>query len=135
MDIFAEIKPGLAHSVGEICAETNTAQAMGSGSLPVYATPAMTALMERAAAELLAALLPPALTSVGTALEVRHISATPCGLRVRASARILAVDGRSIRFEVTASDEAGEIGHGSHTRFLVERERFLQKAAGKLDFH
>jgi predicted thioesterase len=54
---------------------------------------------------------------------------------VRASARILAVDGRSIRFEVTASDEAGEIGHGSHTRFLVERERFLQKAAGKLDFH
>ena len=132
MDFSVKIKPGLVHSVSSRCDEKNTALALGSGSLPVYATPAMAALMEQAAAELTEELLPAEWTSVGIRLELSHTSATPCGLAVRAEAQILAVDGRSIAYELRAFDEQGEIGHGHHERFLVQRQRFLQKAEQKL---
>ena len=132
MDFLAAIQPGQSRSVYGICKEENTAAVLKSGSLPVYATPAMAALMEQAAAELTEELLPAEWTSVGTRLELSHTSATPCGLAVRAEARILSVDGRSIAYELRAFDEKGEIGHGHHERFLVQRQRFLQKAEHKL---
>ena len=91
----------------------------------------MAALMEQAAAELTEALLPPGWTSVGTHMDISHIAATPCGLKVRADACIRSVEGRKIVYEVTAFDASGKIGYGSHERFVVERERFLQKAEQK----
>lgn len=116
---------------GTVTAE-NTARAVGSGSLAVLATPAMLALMERAAVNLLATMLPEGWTSVGTSLKVSHSSATPIGMGVRALAAITAVEGRTVRFDVAACDEAGEIGRGTHERVVVQGERFLAKAQSKL---
>ena len=131
MDVTERITAGLAREVSEQVCDHNTAAAMGSGTLPVYATPAMTALMERAAAELAEALLPDGWTSVGIALQVQHTSATPCGLEVCARAEVAAVEGRKLTYRVTARDTAGEIGSGTHERFAVPRDKFLQKAKAK----
>lgn len=126
-----ELKIGMKHTVSEKVTEKNTALAMGSGSLPVYATPAMTCLMEKAAAELAEAHLPEGWTSVGISLDVRHNAPTPLGMEVRAEARITALDGRKITFEVHAFAGREEIGAGTHRRFAVEKDRFMAKAEGK----
>ncbi len=125
------IKAGLKNAVTELVTEKNTAEAMGSGSLPVYATPAMTCLMEKAAAEALESLLPDGWTSVGIALNVAHKAPTPKGLRVRAEAEVTAVEGRKITFAVRAFDEHEEIGSGVHERFAVLRDKFTAKAEAK----
>jgi predicted thioesterase len=88
----------------------------------------MVALMEMAAAAAVEAALPPGFSTVGTELQVRHLSATPPGMTVRAAARLIEVDGRRLGFRVEAWDEAGKIGEGSHGRFIVEDEKFLKKA-------
>lgn len=125
------IKAGLKYAVTEMVTEQNTAEAMGSGSLPVYATPAMTCLMEKAAAEALEPLLPDGWTSVGIALNVAHKAPTPRGLSVRAEAEVTAVEGRKIIFAVRAFDEREEIGSGVHERFAVLRDKFTDKAESK----
>ena len=125
------VQVGLKNTVSEEVTEARTARAMGSGSLPVYATPAMTCLMEKAATEAVEALVPEGWTTVGISLHVAHTAATPVGLTVRAEAEVTAVEGRKIIFTVRAYDEAGEIGVGSHERFAVAREKFLAKAAAK----
>lgn len=108
--------------------EEKTARAVGSGSLMVFATPMMAALMEQAACAALAPYLEGDETTVGTALSIRHTAATPVGRQVTAEAIVTAVNGREITFRVTASDEAGEIGSGEHTRFVVYAGRFQEKA-------
>lgn len=110
----------------------DTAKEVGSGDLLVYATPCMVALMEGAACEAIAAALPENQTSVGTALNIEHISATPVGLEVHAEAEVIAIDGKKITFSVRAFDEAGEIGSGTHVRFLVNSQKFLEKTYEKL---
>jgi len=115
----------------EFVTEKNTAVALGSGSLKVFATPALIRLIESAAAELVEKNLPRELTSVGIALNVRHTAPTPPGMKVRAEVKIISVDGRKIIFEVTASDARGEIGRGTHERFIVDREKFQRKADAK----
>ena len=132
MEMTEKIKVGMTREEVSRVTESNTALAMGSGSLPVYATPAMTALMEQAAANLAEALLPEGWTSVGTALAIAHKAATPCGMATRAVAEVTAVDGRRIVYRVTAYDAAGEIGSGTHERFAVEKAKFLAKANEKL---
>jgi len=107
---------------------SNTAAAVGSGSLPVFATPMMTALMEQAACAALAGALEPGETTVGTRLDVSHDAATPVGGKVWAEAEVTAVDRRRVVFAVRAFDEAGAIGYGVHERFLVQRDKFLAKA-------
>jgi predicted thioesterase len=107
----------------------NTAQAMKSGSLPVFATPAMVAAMEAAACAALS--LPEGTTSVGTALNIRHVSPSPVGMGVAVRARVSAVSGRTVEFSVEAHDGAGLIGEGTHTRVIVDAARFMQKAAQK----
>ena len=92
----------------------------------------MVALMEGAACEAIAAALGENETTVGTELNIQHLSATPVGMDVRAEATVTAVDGRVISFEVTAYDEAGPIGKGTHKRALVSTQRFLDKAYAKL---
>ena len=121
----------MKHEARELVTMEKSAKAMGSGSLPVYATPAMTCLMEKAAAELAEECLPEEWTSVGIALDVQHKAATPVGMEVRAEAEVTAVDGRKIVFAVRAFDDREEIGSGTHQRFAVLREKFLAKAQGK----
>lgn len=110
----------------------DTAKEVGSGALMVYATPCMVALMEGAACEAIEACLPEGQTSVGTALNIAHISATPVGHEVRAEAEVTAVEGKKITFSLAAYDEAGEIGHGTHTRVIVNSQKFLEKTYEKL---
>lgn len=111
--------------------EKNTAEAMGSGDLPVFATPAMAALMEKAAAESVAPYLEPGYTSVGTMIQIEHVSATPKGCAVRCESELVGVEGRKLRFTLAAYDGAGLIGRGTHERAIVERAKFIEKAAAK----
>ena len=127
-----EITVGMKGEVGTTVEREDTALEVGSGSLLVYATPCMVALMEGAACEAIAEALGENQTTVGTALNIEHISATPVGLDVRAEATVTAVEGKVISFDVKAFDEAGEIGRGSHTRVVVNSQKFLDKTYSKL---
>ena len=127
-----EIVVGMKAEVSTLVEREDTAREVGSGSLLVYATPCMVALMEGAACEAIAEALEENQTTVGTALNIAHISATPVGLEVRAEAEVTAVEGKVITFAVRAFDEAGEIGHGIHKRVLVNSQKFLEKAYNKL---
>lgn len=127
-----EITIGMKGSVSSLVEREDSALEVGSGSLLVYATPCMVALMEGAACEAIAAALPDTKTSVGTELNISHISATPIGLEVRAEAEVTAVDGNTITFQVAAFDEAGKIGEGTHKRVVVSTQRFLDRAYTKL---
>ncbi len=127
-----EIKVGMVGTVSTIVEREDTAYEVGSGSLLVYATPCMVALMEGAACEAIAAELPEDKTSVGTELHISHISATPVGLEVRAEAQITEVEGNTICFQVTAYDEAGKIGEGTHKRVIITKQKFLDKTYSKL---
>lgn len=131
MDFTSNIAVGMRHEVHGKVTDENTAVTVGSGSLAVYATPAMAALMERAAAELCQRECPDGWTTVGTELHIQHRAATPVGLTVRAAAEVTAVDGRAITLKVMAYDEREEIGTGTHTRFAVASGKFLAKAEGK----
>ena len=122
---------GLTNVAETFVTEENTALALKSGSLKVFATPAMIRLIEQAAAELVEKNLPPESTSVGIALNVKHIAPTPIGMNVRAEVKIVSVDGRKVVFDVAAFDERDEIGRGSHERFIVGREKFQLKADSK----
>lgn len=122
---------GLSKVVSEIVSNDGTAKTVGSGSLDVYATPVMIARMEEAAATLTEEQLPEGYTSVGILMNVAHTSATPCGMKVSATAKLVKVEGKKLTFEVEAADEAGEIGRGIHERFIVESRRFQQKADSK----
>ena len=128
---FSTIKPGIEATVTSEVTESNTACTIGSGDLDVYSTPSMVALMEAAALKAVASFLPDGYSTVGTELTIKHISATPIGMRVTAKAELISIDGKALSFKVEASDEAGLIGEGTHKRFIVEKEKFLAKAMGK----
>ena len=132
MDVTEKIEVGLVREERGVSDEAHSARALGSGLLPVLATPAMTALMEQAAANALESFLPEGWTSVGISLNIAHTSATPLGMAFRAEAEVTAVEGRKITFAVRAFDEVGEIGRGTHERFAVESAPFLAKAAKKV---
>eukprot|EP00164_Ancoracysta_twista_P009374 GFYU01013863.1.p1 GENE.GFYU01013863.1~~GFYU01013863.1.p1 ORF type:complete len:137 (-),score=35.70 GFYU01013863.1:338-748(-) len=108
-----------------------TALSMGSGSLPVFATPAMVALMEAAACDALAKHLESTDTTVGTAMNISHLAATPLNLNVRAEATLEKVEGRKLSFKVIAFDDKEKIGEGTHERVVVGAARFEQKAYAK----
>ncbi len=126
-----EIEPGLRFTVETAVREGDTALALGSGTLPVLATPRMAALMEEAAWRSVAPYLEEGESSVGVSLALRHVSATPVGLRVRVESELTAVDGRRLRFAVKAFDEAGPIGEAEHERVVIAERRFMEKAEGK----
>ena len=126
------IEVGMKGEVSTLVEREDTAKEVGSGSLLVYATPCMVALMEGAACEAIAEALPEEKTSVGIELNISHLSATPVGLEVRAEAEVTAVEGSVITFAVTAYDEAGKIGEGTHKRAIVSTQRFLDKTYSKL---
>lgn len=127
-----EITVGMRGAASVLVEREDTALEVGSGSLLVYATPCMVALMEGAACEAVEAAMPEGKTSVGTELSISHLSATPVGAEVRAEAEVTAVDGNVLTFLVTAYDEAGKIGEGTHKRVIINTQRFLDKTYTKL---
>lgn len=122
---------GLKGRCNTVVTESNTAAAVGSGLLPVFATPMMVALMENAAVNATAPHLAEGEGTVGTHMDVSHDSATPIGLKVWAEAELTGVDGRALTFAVTAYDEAGVIGKGVHQRFVIQNEKFMSKTLRK----
>ena len=113
--------------------QDKTAKAMGSGTLDVFATPAMIALMENTAYESVASELEPGSGTVGTALNVRHVSASPVGMKIKCDSELIGIEGRKLIFSVEASDEKGLIGKGTHERFIVENDKFQEKTDKKLE--
>ncbi len=127
-----QIEVGMKGEAMTLVEREDTAKEVGSGSLLVYATPCMVALMEGAACEAIEEALGEDKTSVGVELNISHLSATPVGLEVRAEAEVTAVGGNTITFAVAAYDEAGKIGEGTHKRVVVSTQKFLDKAYSKL---
>lgn len=118
---------GLTFTSTTVVDNTNTAVALGSGDMEVFATPAMVALMENAAMNAVAPHLEAGQTTVGTEISTTHIKASALGATITATATLTAIEGRKLTFAVTAHDGDNIIGEGTHTRFIVDRERFLAK--------
>ena len=127
-----EIVVGLRGSASALVEREDTAVEVGSGSLLVYATPCMIALMEGAACDAIAGALPEGKASVGIALNVTHSSATPVGMDVHAEAVVTAIDKNIITYHITAYDEAGLIGEGEHKRAVITTQKFLDRTYEKL---
>ncbi|MBQ8504339.1 MAG: thioesterase family protein [Clostridia bacterium] len=119
---------GTKHEVKITVTKEVTAASMRSGSLEVFATPFMVALMEQAASELCEKFTPEGISTVGVALNIQHLAATMVGKEVRAVATLTAFDGRRASFDVEAYDNAGLIGKGTHDRFTVKIDKFIEKA-------
>ena len=124
---------GLRHTVTETVTKDNTADKVGSGLLPVYATPSMIALMERCASECVAPYLEEGKASVGTMLNIKHVAASPIGIKITCNATLTEIDGRRLVFALEAFDEKGLIGEGTHERFVIDTERFMAKCQSKLE--
>jgi predicted thioesterase len=110
----------------------NTAASVGSGLLPVFSTPSMIALLEMAACNAIESSLDEGSTSVGTDLKIKHLAATPIGMKVTATATLTQIDGRRLVFDIKVCDEVSLIGEGTHERFIVFGDKFLAKTNAKL---
>ena len=121
------LSPGLKFTSKITVTESLTAEKMDSGDMPVLATPALVALMENAAMMAVAPALQEGQTTVGTAVSTSHLKASAVGAGVRAEAELTAVEGRKLTFKVSAWEGDALLGEGEHTRFVVDRERFLAK--------
>lgn len=127
------ITTGIKGTCSVVADESNSAKKMGSGTLDVFATPAMTALMEKTAWQSIAPYLEQGQGSVGTRLDITHDAPTPLGMTVTCQSELVKVDGRRLVFEVTASDNKEIIGRGMHERFIIDDKKFLTKANLKCD--
>lgn len=121
------LKAGLTYTSKVVVDSDNSASAVGSGGLNVFATPSMVALMENAAMNAVAPFLPEGSTTVGTEINTTHIKPSALGDEVEATATLMHVEGRKLSFAVEARDTEGIIGRGTHVRFVVDVERFLAK--------
>lgn len=126
-----ELRTGMTGEASVRVTESNTAMAYGSGLLPVFSTPAMIALMEEAAVACTEKYLEAGASTVGTALNVRHLAATPVGMGVRARAELTVVAGRKLTFQVEAFDDREKIGEGTHERFIILADKFMSKVQAK----
>lgn len=126
------LKPGLTGSATLIVADEHTAPRVGSGRVRVLATPVMINLIEAAALDAVEGLLPEGHQSLGTVLNVRHIAATPVGMRVTAQVEVVAIEGRTIRFRFEARDAVELIGDGTHERVVVNVAKFDQRVQRKV---
>ena len=125
------LEQGLKYTATTTVTEEKTAKAMGSGTLDVFATPAMIALLEEAAYKAVAEHLDEGCGSVGTYLDVKHVAATPLGMTVKAEAELCEIDGRRLVFTVKAYDDKGLIGEGRHERFIIQNEKFMARTNAK----
>jgi predicted thioesterase len=127
-----DLRPGLSGTAELVVGEQHTAPRIGSGRVHVLATPVMINLIEAAALAAIEHLLPEGYQSLGTHLDVRHIAATPVGMKISASATVKRVEGRSVTFAVSVSDEKELIGDGTHARVVVNVEKFDARVQKKL---
>jgi len=130
---MAALEPGMVYEESLVVEEQHTAAHLGSGGVRVLATPVMVALMEAAARSLVDPNLEPGYMSVGTGLDIKHLAATPMGMRVTARAELVSVEKRRLRFKVEAYDEREKVGEGTHTRAIVNLKRFWDKLQTKAD--
>ena len=126
------MKIGMNGTASVTVNEDNTAKKVGSGLLPVFSTPSMIALLEMAACNCVTDYLDEGSSSVGTLINVKHLAATPIGMTVTATATLTEIDGRRLVFDISVSDETSLIGSGTHERFIVFSEKFLEKTNAKL---
>jgi fluoroacetyl-CoA thioesterase len=129
---LSKLRPGLTGSATLLVAEEHTAPRVGSGRVAVLATPVMINLIEAAALQCCEELLPAGMQSLGIHLDVRHFAATPVGMQVTATAKLLSVDKRTLTFRVSAHDEVEAIGDGTHQRVVVTVGRFDERVQNKL---
>jgi fluoroacetyl-CoA thioesterase len=129
---LSKMKPGLKGSAQILVGVEHTAPSIGSGKVPVLATPVMINVIEAAALAAVEHLLPVGHQSLGIHLDVRHFAATPIGMHVHASAELIAVEGRTLSFRVEAHDDSEPIGGGSHQRVVVNVARFDERIQRKL---
>jgi fluoroacetyl-CoA thioesterase len=120
-------KENLTYTVEITVGNNDTANFHGSGDLNVYATPSMIALMENAAKTCVQTELPKGFTTVGVEISVKHLKATPIGMKVRAEALLEKIEGKKLYFNIKAYDEKSKIGEGTHTRYIVNSQEFMKK--------
>jgi len=125
------LKPGTQGQAATRVTDENTAIKFGSGTVRVFATPAMVGLMEAAAINCVDSKLPQGYSSVGTKVDIRHIAATPVGMKVTAKADLIEVDGAKLKFKIEAYDDMEKIGEGTHSRYVVKLDDFISKAESK----
>ena len=128
---MSHIKPGLTNETVTLVEDRHLASEWGSGLAPVLATPALVAFCEECARLTVEKLLPAGQQTVGTWISIRHLAATPPGMRITVSAELVEVDGRRLRFRVEARDEAELVAEAEHERFIVDAQRFLKRVTEK----
>lgn len=124
---FPSLIAGIKGNISLVVELKDTAARYGSGLIEVFATPAMIGLMEATAQQSVMPMLPEGYITLGTEVHVKHLKATPVGGKVTCQTSLIDIDGRKLVFSVSASDEYGEIGSGTHTRFIVDEKKFMQK--------
>lgn len=122
-----DLQPGITSAREMTVTPNDTASRYGSGLIDVFATPAMIGLMEGTAQHCAGKYLPEGFTTLGIEVNIKHIKATPVGMKVRCEAVLKEADGKKLLFEVNAWDEQGQIGTGTHTRFIIETSKFIEK--------
>lgn len=125
------VKEGMEGKVEMVVEDEDTALQFGSGGVEVFATPMMIGLMENASLKAVDEFLPEGYGTVGTHLDVKHLGATPVGMKVWATAKLIEIDRKALTFHVEAFDEVEKIGEGTHKRFIIEVEKFLEKSKKK----
>lgn len=125
------IKVGMKAELELVVEQQHTAMAFGSGGVKVLATPMMIGLMEKAALTAVDTHLGECFSTVGTIINVKHLSATPVGMKVKAAAELISIEGKRLTFKVTAYDEKDKIGEGIHERFIIELEKFMKRSEEK----
>ncbi len=126
----ATLHIGLQHISEQIVTKEDTALRYGSGFLEVFATPSMIALMENSAMKAVQDKLPEGFGTVGIEINIKHIKATPIGMKVKSEAILTEINDKKLTFLIKAWDEQGEIGFGTHTRYIVDNEKFVEKVKG-----
>lgn len=121
------IQIGIRGCQETVVTERNTAESMLSGMLPVYATPSLIAFMEYTAFSSVHPLLDPGLATVGSKIDIKHVSASPIGMHIKCSSELIEIDGRRLVFKVEACDDFGLIGEGFHERYIIDIDRFMSK--------
>jgi fluoroacetyl-CoA thioesterase len=128
---MSDLVPGLTGEIKMTVSGADTASRWGSGLVPVFSTPSLVGLMESASVKALSGTLPAGKTTVGGHINIRHLAATPIGMKVHARAELTAVDGKKLTFKIQAWDEVELIGEAEHERYLVDKARFIEKVEAK----
>lgn len=126
-----ELKVGMSAEVGKVVTENDTAAKFGSGGVKVFATPMMIGLMENASLSAVDPHLGEGFATVGLSLNVKHLAATPVGMKVTAKAELLSIEGKKLTFKIDAYDEQEKIGEGTHERYIIELSKFLERTGRK----